>query len=72
MANRFILQFNSNLGKVIRISLPRACTVKNATEAQNSMNAIIANGMVSVSNKGTPASIKSVERVSTVRETLIG
>jgi hypothetical protein len=71
MSNSFILQFNSNVGQVIRITIPRACTAKTAANAQTSMAAIIANGMVSVSNKGTPASINSVERVTTTRERLV-
>jgi len=70
MANRFLLQFNSNLGQAIRISIPRASMTKSAADVQTSMNAIIANGMVSVSNKGTPTTIKSAERISSVRETL--
>jgi len=65
--NRFVLNFNSDIGRVIRIGIPRACTDKTAAETQANMEAIIANGIIIASNRGTPASIKNASRVETTR-----
>jgi hypothetical protein len=67
VTNRFVLRFNSNIGRTVRISIPRANLNKPAADAQASMQAIIANGAVVTANNGIPVSIKSAETVSTAR-----
>jgi hypothetical protein len=64
--SRFVLLFNSSLGRTISLSVPRACNDKSATAAQASMEAIIATGAVASGGKGTPISVKNVKRVTTV------
>jgi hypothetical protein len=71
VTNRFVLKFNSNIGRVVRISIPRACTEKIAANAQASMEAIIENGAVAQYNRGTPTSIKTAQLVTTERRTVI-
>jgi hypothetical protein len=74
MANankRFILNFNSSTGKVLSISIPRACITKGAASVQASVAAIIENGTVLTAAAGTPTSIKSVKRITTEREQII-
>ena len=67
ITNRFVLKFNSNLGKVLRISIPRACRNKTNDAIQVYMDSIIENGIVSITDKGTPTSIKAAQIVETER-----
>lgn len=69
--NRFVLKFHSDIGKVVRISIPRARTNKTTGSATASMQAIIANGAVAVAGRGIPAAIKGAKLITTERITLI-
>jgi hypothetical protein len=65
--NSFVLKFNSNIGRVIQITIPRALTNKSPATTEASMQAIIANGAVSVANRGVPASIYAANVITTER-----
>ena len=69
---RFVLKFNSDIGRVVRLSIPRACVDKTAAEVETYMDAIIDAGVVSVTERGIPESIKSAKRVRTEREVIVG
>lgn len=71
ITNRFVLKFNSNIDRVVRFTVPRACVDKNAAEVQASMQAIIENGAVFIPNRGIPQSVKRAQRVETKREVII-
>ncbi|MCL1862884.1 MAG: DUF2922 domain-containing protein [Defluviitaleaceae bacterium] len=70
VSHRFVLLFYSDIGKSLRISIPRARMDKNAAEVQASMDAIIANGAV-MSSRGELASVQSAKTVSTERRTVV-
>lgn len=65
ISERFVLLFNSTMGRVIRISIPRACANKNATEVQAAMNAMVSGNTVSVAGKGGLSSPNKAKRVVT-------
>jgi len=67
--HRAVLQFNSNLEEVIRISIPRARQNINEAEARSIMEAMIAGGVIA-STKGRPVSIKRMDIVTTQRTPL--
>jgi hypothetical protein len=70
-STRFLLTFNSNLGRIIQFSIPRALSGKTVENTEAAMNAIIANGAVAVANKGVPASIEAAKIISTERKVVI-
>ena len=67
ITNRAILTFNSNVGEIVRLSIPRANPAKTAETARAAMEAIIDGGIVMTGN-GTPMSIHGAELHSTIRE----
>jgi hypothetical protein len=71
VSNRFVLKFNSNIGKVVQISIPRADMGKTTADAQASMNAIIANGAVVTAKNGVPTGIKGANIVTTSRTSIV-
>jgi len=74
MANstsRFVIKFNSNIGRVLRLSIPRADMTMPAAAVQAAMEAIRNTDVVIVANSGTPVTINSAQRITTTRNTLI-
>jgi uncharacterized protein YccT (UPF0319 family) len=69
--NRFVLKFNSDIGRIVRLSIPRARTNKDATQTAASMQALIDGGVVATANRGNPASINGAKIVSTTRRTVV-
>jgi hypothetical protein len=70
ISNRFLLKFNSNIGRVARFSIPRACVDVDAATASAAMDAIIANGAV-VTDNGIPSGIYGAKLITTERRTLV-
>jgi len=58
---RLTLRFNSNLGRVVTIGIPRALVGKSAADTQTAMNALIGNSALYVTGRGRPVSIKDAE-----------
>lgn len=71
VSNRFVLLFNSNIGRSVRISIPRAYMDKDAAAVEANMDAIIANGAVLSGSSGAPASIKAAKTVATERRVIV-
>jgi|GEM_PF-715803 len=69
-SNRAVITFYSNLGEVVRISIPRARMDNTADEARTAMEAIIENGAV-ITTAGIPADVRSAELVSTSRTPIV-
>ncbi|MCL2197645.1 MAG: DUF2922 domain-containing protein [Defluviitaleaceae bacterium] len=69
--HRFVLIFNTDIGRRLRISIPRACMDKDAANAQVSMEAIIANGAVLSASSGIPKTIKTAKTVTTQRRVIV-
>ncbi|MCL1842862.1 MAG: DUF2922 family protein [Defluviitaleaceae bacterium] len=67
ITHRFVIKFNSNLGKVLRIGIPRARMDKTASEIEESMTALIDNGMIVSANRGVAASINGAKTITTTR-----
>ena len=61
-----ILSFNSNLGEIVRLTIPRADTSLTATRAEATMEAMIDGGIV-VTGNGVPISVRGAELVTTQR-----
>ena len=71
VTNRFVLRFNSNIsGRIVQLTIPRADVNMSAADAQDAMDAIIANGAVLLTKQGKPASVKDVTLVTTERTTV--
>jgi len=66
-SRRAVLSFYSQLGEVVRFSIPRARLDKTTDEARNAMDAIIATNAVTVGG-GHPQSIHGAKIIQTVRE----
>jgi hypothetical protein len=64
--NRVILSFNSQLGEVVRFSIPRANMNKTAPAALAAMNAMIATEAIITTN-GVPTSIHGAQLINTQR-----
>ena len=69
--NRFILKFNSDIGRIVRLSIPRARMDKNATDTTTAMERLLRDDVISMANRGIPASINSAKVVSTERRTVV-
>lgn len=67
---RFVLQFNTNFGRVVRLNIPRSVSTKTSAATRANMEAIIDNGAVSVRGRGTPSTVNSAKVITTTRETL--
>ena len=65
-----LLKFNSNLGGVVRLNIPRADKALTAERAQATMTDIISDGIV-ITGDGIPVSIRGAEIVKTSREPLV-
>ena len=65
-----VLQFVSNTNERIRITIPRARTTKTEAQARELMQAMIAGGTI-LTGFGRPASIKSMEVVTTNRTPIV-
>jgi len=65
-----VLRFHSNLGEVVRFSIPRAKLDKTPATAQSAMEAMIANGNI-ITSAGFPIAIKDAEIISTQRTLMI-
>ena len=67
--NKAILTFNSNIGDKVRLSIPRADMALTPAQAQQTMEAMIAGGII-VTSGGTPTSIRGAELITTTRSGL--
>ena len=67
--NTVVLTFNSNLGRDIRLTIPRADMTLTSARVQATMEAMIAGGSI-VATGGIPATIRGAELVTTVRSAL--
>jgi hypothetical protein len=70
VVNKAVLQFVSNTNERIRISIPRACVDVNEPQARAIMEAMIAGNAI-VTGKGRPASIHSMDIITTTRVNLV-
>jgi len=68
--NNVVLTFNSNLGEIVRISIPRADMTLTTARVQETMEDMIDDGIIVTSN-GIPTSIHGAELVSTHRAPLL-
>jgi len=67
---RFVLKFNSSLGRTARLSIPRARADKTAAEVEATMTEIMNSGAVMFAGRGFPVSIKGAQLVETTRNIL--
>jgi len=65
-----LLIFNSNLGKKVRLTIPRADTTLTPERAEATMEAMIA-GEIIITGGGIPTSIRGAELVTTKRSDLL-
>ena len=68
--NNVVLSFNSNFGKIVRLTIPRADMTLTAARAEATMNNMINDGIVMTSS-GIPTSIHGAELLSTTRSPLV-
>ena len=68
--NNVVLTFNSDLGKIVRLTIPRGDTFLTEARARAAMEDMIDGGII-VTTNGTPVSIHGAELVSTHREPLV-
>ena len=68
--NNVVLSFNSDLGKIVRLNIPRADASLTEPRARAAMEDIIAGGII-VTTNGTPNAIHGAELVATHREPLV-
>jgi len=64
-----ILTFNSDVDRIARLTIPRADMNLTATRAQETMEAMIAGGII-ITGDGIPTSIHGAELVTTKRTSL--
>ena len=69
--SRFVLKFDSNIGRVVRLSIPRALPSRSAAATTEAMEAIIETGAVLVTNSGIPRGINGAKVVTTERRTIV-
>ena len=65
-----VLRFRSNTNESIRLTIPRARLDITEPEARETMDAMIAGGIV-VTAQGRPAAVKSMEIVTTQRDEIV-
>jgi len=65
-----VLTFNSDIGGVVRLSIPRADLTLDATRAEAAMEGMIQGGIV-LTRAGFPTSIKGAKLVTTERTPLV-
>jgi len=68
--NRAVLTFHSQLGEIVRFSIPRARMDKTADSARASMEAIIEGGAV-VTGNGTPTAVHGAKLINTIRTQIV-
>jgi len=68
--NNAILTFDSNIGEIVRLSIPRADMSLTTARAQAGMQALIDSGVVATTN-GIPTAIRTAELVTTSRAPLV-
>lgn len=71
ISKRFVLKFNSSIGKVARFTIPRANISKAVDDVEAAMQAIIETGAVYVANRGELRSINGAKTIHTVREVIL-
>lgn len=70
ISNRAVLTFNSNIGEVVRVSIPRANMDITPENAQTAMQAMITAQTVLTGN-GNPLTVRGAELISTNRSPII-
>ena len=68
--NNAVLSFETNLGKILRLTIPRADMTLTAPRAEATMEAMIDNGII-MTNNGRPTAIHGAKLVSTTRTPLV-
>lgn len=68
---RFVLKFYSNIGRTVRLSIPRACMDKTGAQARQAMQAILQSNAILNASTGRPFMIKGVSRIKTGREYIV-
>jgi hypothetical protein len=68
--NSIALSFYTNRGQTLQITIPRARMDKTAADARQSMDGMIATGII-FTDAGTPNAVRGAEFVTTMRESLI-
>ncbi|MCL2839515.1 MAG: DUF2922 domain-containing protein [Defluviitaleaceae bacterium] len=68
--NRAVLKFRSNIGEIVRFTIPRACVDKDGVSAQASMEAMISGGAL-VIGSAIPTAIYGAQIVKTERTQVI-
>ncbi|MCL1845347.1 MAG: DUF2922 domain-containing protein [Defluviitaleaceae bacterium] len=70
--HRFVLRFSTDSGRILRISIPRACLDKSAAEAEETMDAMLVNsGVLASTTRGTASGVYGAERVTTVSRPIV-
>lgn len=68
----FVLQFNTDVGRVASFRIPRAIADKPRDNVEASMNAIMDNEAVAVGNSGVLTNIRGAQLVTTTRRVVTG
>ena len=68
--NNVVLTFNSNLGEIVRLNIPRADMSLTPARAQAAMEAMIDSDII-ITGNGMPRSIHGAEIVTTERTGLV-
>lgn len=63
---RFVLRFTTDIGRILRLSIPRARAAKPPAEVESTMQAMLANGILAVTERGMASDIYGAELVTTV------
>ncbi|MCL1877608.1 MAG: DUF2922 domain-containing protein [Defluviitaleaceae bacterium] len=70
-AQRFALRFSTDIGLVLRLSIPRAYADKPPAEVESTMRAMLANGIIQNANRGVASDIYRADLVTTVTRPLV-
>jgi len=69
-STRAVLKFYSNVGNIVRFSIPRARMDKTAEQALASVNALLATNVLTTGD-GVPSTLRSVDLVKTQRVAIV-
>jgi len=65
------MTFYSNIGEIVRLTIPRADMTLTEARARNTMEDMIADGII-ITGSGIPTTVRSAEIVTTQRAPLVG